>query len=110
MSFFKSQINWEEANCAGMDFNDFFIVEEKRQSVKLQKEMMQTIRPTCFSCPIWKQCLQWGFANEEFGVWGGLTSTERRSFQGRAAIDIRRRAILVANQFGVTQEQIEELM
>jgi hypothetical protein len=85
-------------------------VEEKRQSVKLQKEMMLTIRPTCFSCPIWSDCLKWGFTNEEFGVWGGFTSTERRSFQGKAASDIRRRAFLVAKQFGVTEEQIEELM
>ena len=71
---------------------------------------MQTIRPTCFSCPFWKRCLEWGFKNEEFGVWGGLTSTERRSFQGKATPDIRRRTLLMAEQFGVTQKEIEDLL
>jgi hypothetical protein len=34
---------------------------------------------TCGSCPIRVECLQWAIDHEEFGVWGGLTETQRRS-------------------------------
>lgn len=110
MSFFEAGIDWSKGNCVGMPLNDFFIVEEKRQSVKLQKELMDVIRPTCFSCPIWAKCLTWGFRNENFGVWGGLTSSERQSFSDPKPSEIRGRAILALNTFAITEKQVRELM
>ena len=110
MSFDEAGINWFQANCRGMRTNDFFDVEEKRQTQKVQNELMEVIRPTCFSCPIWANCLKWAYANEEYGVWGGFTSSERNSMAGRGPSTIRIRALKMAEGFGVTENQIKGLM
>lgn len=62
---------YEGAACAGMNPNLFFpdfdsLVEEKAII-------------TCGSCIIRERCLQWAIDNDEWGVWGGLTETDRRN-------------------------------
>ena len=43
MSFDEAGIDWLQANCRGMRTNDFFDVEEKRQTQKVQNELMEVI-------------------------------------------------------------------
>ena len=39
----------------------------------------------CQACPVIEQCLQYALdTEEEHGVWGGLTRTERRKLRGAA--------------------------
>jgi len=35
-------------------------------------------RRVCMSCSVRSECLDWG-VGEEFGMWGGMTETERRA-------------------------------
>lgn len=80
MSVFASFVNWDDAACAGMDVHFFFDVEEMRTGNPVRKANLEEIRSICTDCPLWGKCLEWGFENERYGVWGGMTSQERDSF------------------------------
>lgn len=62
---------WQDlALCAEVGGDMFF--PETNQSTRAQKVV-------CESCPVRAECLQWALVNDErFGVWGGLSATERR--------------------------------
>ena len=46
----------------------------------------------CGGCPVRNVCLEWAIVTGvEYGVWGGLSEDERRSFKRRT---LRRRALL----------------
>lgn len=67
----------EQANCAGTDGDQFF--PEKGGSVREAKRI-------CSRCNVRQQCLEWALANDErFGVYGGLSETERRAIKKKAA-------------------------
>lgn len=38
----------------------------------------RTLRRICFSCPIWKECLQVAMQEEPYGFWGGMSEEERK--------------------------------
>ncbi|MER6917085.1 WhiB family transcriptional regulator [Streptomyces sp. NPDC000594] len=43
-------------------------------------------KAVCRRCPVMEQCLQWALeADQEHGVWGGLSESERRRMRRRAA-------------------------
>jgi len=70
----RDAVDWEKANCRGLA-TDFFFLE---QEFLLKKELSITqIRKVCFVCPIQRECLEVGFANERWGMWGGVASHER---------------------------------
>lgn len=47
--------------------------------------LVEKAREICQGCPVQVECLQYGIVNNEFGVWGGKTESERK-FLRRAAI------------------------
>lgn len=38
----------------------------------------QKVRETCWRCPMYDWCLNWGIENDEQGIWGGLSRGERK--------------------------------
>lgn len=107
MFFHEAGIDWEQAACAGLPFNYFFDPEESREAFK---EMM-LIRPVCMACPIQMKCLKWGFEQEEFGVWGGLTEAERDSFRGSLRVKgLKEKTLFVLNQYGITEDMVNEVV
>jgi WhiB family redox-sensing transcriptional regulator len=45
-------------------------------------EHSRAAKAICGGCPIRERCLEYALAEEiEFGVWGGLTATERAALQ-----------------------------
>jgi len=46
----------------------------------------------CQSCPVMKQCLDYALDNEEFGVWGGATESERSRLRTKPLVspEVRR--------------------
>lgn len=103
MFFNEAGIDWEKANCVGLPVNYFYDVEESREAFK---EMM-LVRPVCMACPIQMKCLKWGFEQEEFGVWGGLTEPERDAFRGSERVkDLKAKTLFVLNQYGINEEQV----
>ena len=43
----------------------------------------------CLSCPHKAECAEWGIKNESFGIWGGLTETDRRPIRRARNIRVR---------------------
>lgn len=55
------------------------------------------------------ECLAYGFENEQYGVWGGLTSLERKAVKEPKKYPAQlRRAIFALEEYGVTYQQIVE--
>lgn len=46
----------------------------------------------CRECPLLQECFEWGInAQEQFGIWGGTTPTERSQLIRRKELDERKR-------------------
>ena len=106
MSVFASFVNWDDAACAGMDVHFFFDVEEMRQGNPTRKANLEEIRDICTACPIWAKCLEWGFENERYGVWGGMTSQERDSFWLKGKTDTKLATLKDMNDHGKTSREV----
>lgn len=64
----------QKAACKGLDFHLFFPSTGKSAQVPAAKAV-------CRRCPVRKKCLDWANENEiHYGIWGGLTVTERRNY------------------------------
>jgi Transcription factor WhiB len=74
----RQKVDWQKAQCRGINTNIFFTEEESRYDRQLNQTI---IRKMCFRCPIQKDCLEIGFEFEEFGSWGGVSSMERREIR-----------------------------
>lgn len=71
-------LEWQElAVCEGMDVNLFYDDYESDNNVA------NMIDEACLSCPVMAQCLQEGFANGEWGVWGGIYLTSGKVDKNR---------------------------
>ena len=109
MSFFKSGIEWERANCIGLDREAFFNADltSKPRIDSEKKSLNKQLRSVCMACPIWQDCLTWAFKNEDYGFWGGSNEFERaqlkhkRSPQGLFS-DLAK--------YGISERQIRSLM
>lgn len=72
----EGALNWQErALCAQADPEAFF--PEKGGSSRMAKRV-------CIACEVRADCLEYALSNDErFGIWGGLTETERRRLSKR---------------------------
>ena len=67
-------IEWNQADCLGMDTNLFFM---SREELQLEGMTYQSLRRVCSDCPIRKDCLEYAFKYERHGMFGGVTGLER---------------------------------
>ena len=71
-----SKDEWrEKAKCFGMT-KLFFQPESERPNAKDLRE--KAAKNICETCSVVAQCLDFGNANKEHGIWGGLTEVERQ--------------------------------
>lgn len=98
-------VNWDKADCKELPTDFFYRIEER--GVKKLVDV-QIFRSICTPCPIWKQCLSYGTANEEFGVWGGMTTEERDSVKDWRTSPLRNRVVQDFAEFGISKKQIYE--
>lgn len=77
--------NWQlDGLCRGMDSSVFFHPEGERGRARIERENKAKL--TCQSCPVIEQCREHALnIAEPYGVWGGLTESERVSILGRRA-------------------------
>lgn len=67
--------NWRLARCKGAARDLFFPEEDEMASPRALA--------ICARCPIRAECLEWSIkTHQEFGIWGGLTETQRRAVTG----------------------------
>lgn len=109
MNFYETGISWEKAECKGLDTNAFYFAEEKRLPIHDKMIAINSLRTICTMCPIWKECLSWAFKNEEYGVWGGMTAVERKSFSSPLLTDIKYRTLQELKYFGISHADIKEV-
>jgi WhiB family transcriptional regulator, redox-sensing transcriptional regulator len=65
----------EQARCRGLDPEQFFVrgAAQARPALRV-----------CATCPVQEPCLTYALDNDiDFGVWGGLTERQRRSYLRR---------------------------
>lgn len=63
----------QQAACRGK--TDLFFTAVPRTVVVLAKE--REALKLCSTCPIQRQCLDWGLKHELHGIWGGTTERAR---------------------------------
>ncbi|HEY5834054.1 WhiB family transcriptional regulator [Streptomyces sp.] len=68
---------WQaQAACRGMDSSVFFSPPDERGHARRQRE--QQAKAVCEACPVRTPCALFAVAtNQPFGVWGGLTESDR---------------------------------
>ena len=70
-AFVPKRPSWyRQAACIGVS-GDVFFEEGVRRLVIEAKSY-------CIKCPVRLDCLEHALKNDEVGIWGGLTTTERR--------------------------------
>ena len=104
------EVKWEEAACRDFIYTDLFYTVEEQRSI-LQYEYINALRSICARCPIWAECLKYALENEQYGVWGGMTSVERTALRDRQRYPNQRaRAIAELSKYGISYQQIIECM
>lgn len=104
---FYAEVNWDQAECRGVYTDLFYRVEEERNVNAYP--YIDAVRSICAKCPIWEDCLTYAIRHEQYGVWGGLTSMERKSFEQPDKYPAQRsRALLALEQYGITLDQLKE--
>jgi WhiB family redox-sensing transcriptional regulator len=102
-----TEVNWELAECHGVETDLFYRIEEERNSTAYK--YINAVRSICGRCPIQRDCLAYAFENETFGVWGGLTSMERRSVGEPDKYPIQlSRALQSLTMYGITYKEVKE--
>ena len=102
------QINWDEAACAGMPTNLFYVFEENS---KVREWVdVSVVRRVCFACPLWRQCLSYGLENEEYGIWGGLLTNERKALVAGEPSPVFGRVIQELFDAGIAIPEIQEVL
>ena len=86
-------LHWQESGaCRDADLRLFFSPDGDEESgIEPALERRRRLRKAigiCEQCPVRLVCRRYALENgEKFGVWGGLTETERRRIRSQAAQD-----------------------
>ena len=69
------------ANCKTVDPELFFPTGEKSG---FDLDQIDKAKAVCMGCAVLSQCLEYALeTNQEFGIWGGMSATERKNFKRR---------------------------
>lgn len=69
------------ARCKYFPEVDFFV--ERVKGTRNEDDPRLKAKEVCSTCPVKAECLAYALRNnEQFGVWGGTTSGERRKMRG----------------------------
>jgi WhiB family redox-sensing transcriptional regulator len=83
--------DWQNgASCRGTDTEMFFFPEGERGRVRGQRE--HAAKRICEDCPVLAECRTHAFtAGETYGIWGGMSETDRVRHTRRIRLADRRR-------------------
>jgi len=62
------------------NFPDAFFPEKGSSGLSME---LKWAKQTCGDCPIKTMCAEYGLKWEDHGIWGGLTSEDRRKIKSR---------------------------
>jgi WhiB family redox-sensing transcriptional regulator len=74
---------WQDhAACRDLDQRLFF--EPSHESSSQRTRRVRAAKAVCAECPVRRQCLRFALEGpERYGIWGGLTASERELIQQR---------------------------
>lgn len=79
--------------CLGEDTKLWFVneLEEYREDndVYTIREAYPVAKAICFSCEILDVCRDWGIKHEEYGIWGGMSPSERKRYRSKHKIVLK---------------------
>ena len=77
---------WQyEGLCMDMDSEVFFSPEAERGAKRVRRE--EAAKALCAKCPVIERCREHALrAQEPYGVWGGLSESERAEMVGLKSI------------------------
>jgi WhiB family redox-sensing transcriptional regulator len=102
-----NEVDWSTAECRDTYTDMFYSVEEERSADAYWH--INAVRSICAKCPLQRECLTYAFKHEQYGVWGGLTAQERKSFTSPEKYpQQRQRALLELMQYGITLQMLKE--
>jgi len=99
------EVNWNKAACKDLPTDFFYKIEDRGVSKLIDVDVF---RFTCAPCPIWRQCLGYASRNEQYGVWGGMTSDERAAVLDRRKSDLKKKVFKDFEKYGITKEMIHQ--
>ncbi|BAH48294.1 putative WhiB family regulatory protein [Rhodococcus opacus B4] len=78
------------ASCRGTDTNLFFSPDGERGNVRARRE--RAAKQICQDCPVLAQCRAHALTTTEtYGIWGGMSETERTRHTRRTRVPARHR-------------------
>lgn len=77
---------YENPSCAQVGGDLFFPDKEDNAIGSIEIAMAKRI---CLTCPHQIECADWGIRKERFGIWGGLTESNRRPIRKSLNIILR---------------------
>jgi transposase-like protein len=89
--------------CGGAETDLFF-----RDDVRSQQRALAI----CAQCPVQKVCLSYARDNEEYGVWGGTTETQRVALRGKTKLvtpEQRREAARIRDAISAGNRTVREI-
>lgn len=95
-----TEVDWDRAACNSLPTNFFYRIEDRGMTKIID---LDVFRFTCTPCPIWRSCLGYAIKKEEYGVWGGMTSSERQVMVGEKSSHSQK-IIDDFARFGVSEE------
>ena len=74
-------MDWRyEAPCLSHDPELFFPIGDSGPAV----DQVEQAKVVCRTCPVMQECLAWALeTGQDFGVWGGMSESERLSLRRR---------------------------
>jgi hypothetical protein len=84
----KKPWNFEEPLCAEVGVEVFYLEERDAAGTLTIYEYNQA-KKICSSCVHKEECLEWAIYNENYGIWGGTTPTERYEIRKKRKILLR---------------------
>lgn len=75
--------DWQmQGKCRGLESSVFFHPEGERGRARMQRE--RQAKQVCAECPVLMQCRSHALSvDEPYGIWGGLTESERNLMRRR---------------------------
>ena len=77
---------YENPSCAEIGGDLFFPEKEGQPFGNIEIALAKRI---CLSCPHQTECAEWGINKEIYGIWGGLTESNRRVVRKERNIIVR---------------------
>jgi hypothetical protein len=73
--------HYDDPHCAEIGTILFFAPDTDTPNAYVGEDPYKYARQVCGTCPHKIECAEWGIANEDHGMWGGLSPADRKGIR-----------------------------